>query len=643
MRFSLLTLVLVLTACSSSETLPPPEDTSFRVARIFQGGMVAQRASALPVWGIAPPGTEVTVKLDDEVHSVEAGPSARWRIDMEPRSAGGPHTLTISAGDDSLVVSDLIYGDVWVASGQSNMEWTVASSRDAAAEIAAADDTAIRQFKVPLTWAYEPQEELAGGAWSSATSESVGDFSAVAYYFARELRRHVPVPIGIINTSWGGSRIEPWMDAHALGLSEAKLDSLFRAEQYGVDSLKARMARRFGEVPTTDAGLVDGDARWANPDLDEADWDTMPVPGQWESAGLQGLDGVVWFRKHVSLTAAQAASRAMLRLAAIDDSDQTWINGVAVGGLEGAWNVQRRYEVPAGVLKPGMNVITVRVVDTGGGGGIHGAPEDVRLETGARVHPLAGEWKYRIGKAEFASGSRKNQVPTLLYNQMIHPIVDFPVTGFLWYQGESNASFDDAPRYADQFKAMIQRWRELWKAPESTFLFVQLANFLAPSAVPTESSWAILRESQSAALALEGVAQAVIIDIGEADDIHPRNKQDVGLRLSLAARALAYGQQVVHSGPTYLAHELRGNEVLVRFASARGLHARGDRVGGFALAGEDGVFQWAEGRIDGNAVLLSAPGIEEPIHVRYAWADNPDRANLYNEAGLPASPFRTGR
>ncbi len=469
MRLILIALILGVAACSPSESLPPPEDTSFRVARIFQNGMVAQRASALPVWGIAPPGTDVTVKLDDEIHTVRTGASARWRIEMEPRSAGGPHTLTITAGEDALEISDLIYGDVWVASGQSNMEWVVANSRDAATEIAAANDPAIRQFKVPLTWAYQPQEELAGGAWSSATPEAVGDFSAVAYFFARELRRHVPVPIGIINTSWGGSRIEPWMDSKSLGMTEAEQDSLFRA------------------------------------------------------------------------------------------------------------------------------------------------------------------------------GSRKNRVPTLLYNQMIHPIVDFPVTGFLWYQGESNAGVDDAPRYAGQFKAMIQRWRELWRAPEAPFLFVQLANYMAPSVVPTESSWAILRESQSAALALQGVAEAVIIDIGEAADIHPRNKQDVGLRLSLAARALAYGQQVVHSGPVYTGHELRGSEVLVRFSFAEGLRARGGPVGGFALAAEDGPFEWAEGRIDGNAVILSAPGIDQPFHVRYAWADNPDRANLYNGAGLPASPFRTGR
>ncbi|MFT4604956.1 MAG: sialate O-acetylesterase [Rhodothermales bacterium] len=621
----------------------PPADTSFRVARIFQDGMVAQRASALPVWGIAPPGTEVTVRLDDEEHSVQTGASGRWRIKMEPRSAGGPHTLTISAGEAVVTISDLIYGDVWVASGQSNMEWIVANSNNAAAEIAAANDPAIRQFKVPLTWAYQPQEELAGGAWSAATPDEVGHFSAVAYFFARELRRNVPVPIGIINTSWGGSRIEPWMDPESLDMTEAELEELLRAEQSGVDSLKARLARRFGEVPTTDAGLVDGDAIWARPDLDETGWDVMPIPGQWESAGLESLDGVVWFRKHVTLTAGEAASRSTLRLAAIDDSDKTWVNGTRVGGLEGAWNVLRQYEVPQGILRAGVNVITVRVVDTGGAGGVHGADEDVRLDTGTTVHPLAGEWKYRIGKAEFASGSRKNQVPTLLYNQMVHPIINFPVTGFLWYQGESNASFDDAPLYADQFKAMIQRWRELWQAPEAPFLFVQLANFMAPSAEPTESSWAILRESQSAALALENVGEAVIIDIGQADDIHPRNKQDVGLRLSLAARAFAYGQPVVHSGPVYVRHELRGSEVLVRFSSARGLQARGGPVGGFALAGAEGAFRWAEGRIEGSTVLLSAPGVAEPLYVRYAWADNPDGANLYNGAGLPASPFRTGR
>ncbi len=452
-------------------------DNAFTVSRLFSDGAVLQRNAVVPVWGTAPSGTSVAISFDGALQEAEAGPDGTWRGALEPRAAGGPHTLTISAGDQTLDIQDVWFGDVWIASGQSNMEWTVANSANAANEIRSADDPRIRHFKTPRSWAYEPESTLAGGAWRQADSSHVGQFSAVGYYFARALRTAVDVPVGILNTSWGGSRIEAWLEPDALTMAPEEI------------------ARR----------------------LDE--------------------------------------------------------------------------------------------------------------------HKERGE-------------ERTNHQPTLLYNKMIHPLLPFPVTGFLWYQGESNAgNAEDAERYAVQFQSLISSWRSAWGNDTAPFLFVSLAGFRAAPLEPGDSNWALLRESQSAALALPNVGQAITIDIGEADDIHPRNKQDVGLRLALAARRLSYGEDLAYSGPLYRDHVVEGDRAILSFDHAEsGLVARGSsQPGGFSIAGTDGQFVWADARIVDDTVVVSSDSVANPVAVRYAWADNPDRANLYNEEGLPAAPFRTDR
>lgn len=629
----MLPLLLIVPAASAAE---------LRLARLASDGMVMQRDLEVPVWGWAAAGDEVAVTFRGATYTARADASGAWTVRLPPTPAGGPYELTVAAGDERLRVEDVLVGDVWICSGQSNMEWVVADSNDAAAEVAAAGDLKIRHFKVPHSWAPEPQEALAGGEWEPADSVHVGDFTAVGYFFARELRKHVDVPIGLIHSSWGGSRIEPWMSAAALGLDRAGLEKIQEWERDHERQVLEQIRARIGELPERDEGLADGRAVWADPALDDSGWDSLAVPGRWEGAGFEGMDGIAWYRTAFELTADEARAGARLGLGLIDDSDVSWVNGQEVGRMERAWNVARVYAVPPSFLRPGKNVVAVRVEDTGGGGGIYGDPELLYVETGGSRRPLAGSWKFKVGMATVNLDGNKNQVPTVLYNKMIHPLLRYPIKGVLWYQGESNAGPDDAFAYRELFTGMIEDWRRGWGLGDFPFLFVQLANFMAPVAEPAESSWALLRESQSAALALANTAQAVIIDIGDADSVHPRNKQDVGLRLALAARKVAYGEDIVCSGPVYRSHEVRDGRVVVELDHVGGgLVARGGEPRGFAVAGADRHFVWAEAAIEGDRVVVWSDAVPDPVAVRYAWGDNPEDANLYNAEGLPASPFRT--
>lgn len=610
--------------------------------------MVLQRRKPIAIWGSAPAKTQVSIGFRGHTTRTTSNATGSWMAKLPAGEAGGPFELTVRAADAHIDLHSVLVGDVWVASGQSNMEFVVSQGNNAAQEIAAANDSLIRQFKVPNSWSNDPEDDLAGGAWTPADPQHVGDFTAVGYFFARELRKTVKVPIGIVNTTWGGSNIETWISRGAQHISDSAWSELLRADDARSKQTRDALRAKLGALPTKDSGLVNGTAPWADPSLDDRGWSDMPVPSYWEDHGYTGMDGVAWYRVAFDVTDAEQRDGATINLAAIDDDDITWVNGVEVGRTVG-YNVSRAYHVPPTALRVGRNVLAVRVSDGGGGGGINGP---VSLAFGnAAPRSLAGTWHFKVGEVSFqADGQQINKVPSVLYNKMLHPILPSTIIGVLWYQGESNANnMQQATAYRDQFKTLITSWRREWDSGRDTFpfLWVQLPNFgKADTIPPSAAAWATQRESMTAALSLPKTGQAITIDVGDATNLHPRNKQDVGLRLALVARKVAYGERVLASGPTYRSHSIRGDTIVVAFNDVGGgLASRltNGRVGGFAIAGADRKFAWAQAKIVGNTVDVWSEEVKNPVAVRYAWANNPDRASLYNREQLPAAPFRTDR
>jgi sialate O-acetylesterase len=621
---------------------------SLELPLLFSDGAVLQRDRPLPVWGGAPAGVRVEVDFDGRSAQATAGADGRWSLQLPAHAAGGPYELVVRAGGEERRVRDVLVGEVWLASGQSNMEWPVAQTLHAREDIAAPADPWLRQFKVPRSWAEAPQPHLPGGQWQSAAPDTVGQFSAVAHAFAREIRHALGVPVGVIDSTWGGSSIEAWMDASMLGLDAAALEAKMRARRAADLEVEERVRAKLGAWPAVDPA---SDA-FAAAQLDDGGWGALKVPAIWEAEGYPGMDGVAWYRTRFELSEREAKAGVVLGLGQIDDTDATWVNGVRVGGVSNGYSVPRVYRVPASALRPGLNTIAVRVEDGGGGGGIAGSAGEVFVEpVGGPRRSLAGEWRFRTASVTVSTSDDKNQVDTLLYNAMIHPLLPYPLAGAIWYQGEANASEQGAYRYRAQFKTLIEGWRAKWNAPEMPFLWAQLAAFdsggdrLDRRGVVTESPWATLRESQSAALALPATGQAVTIDVGAADDIHPRDKRSVGQRLALPARHVAYGgRDLVYRGPVFRAAETKGAELVLRFDALEGVLAvrgGGSAPQGFELAGADGRFHPARARIVGDTVVLRSAAVAKPEIARYAWSDNPAGADLVGADGLPASPFRT--
>jgi sialate O-acetylesterase len=637
-------LVSVATACARNES---PGADSLRLPKLFADGMVLQRETPVPVWGWATPGATVTVTLGGETARSAANADGGWAVTLPAMRAGGPHEMTVESNGTRVQIRDILAGDVWVASGQSNMEWPVDLANNAAAEVAAANDPHIRHFEVANSWSEAPADDLDGGSWAAADPQNVGEFSAVGYFFARELRKSIDVPIGLVNASWGGSNIETWLSREALGLSDSAWAEIVTLERERTAAIRDSLVVRLGTLPTVDGGLVEGRAVWADPELDDASWADIGVPSLWESAGYPGMDGVAWYRLAFTLTPDDAKQPARLSLGSIDDDDITWLNGTEVGRTNG-YATLREYAIPASLLRAGRNVLAVRVSDGAGGGGIYGNPARLSLELGGVRRALAGTWKFKVGEVSLGDdGQRVNKIPTALYNRMVHPLQRYPIKGVLWYQGESNAnSVEQAAEYRALFAKLITSWRREWVGVDDfPFLWVQLPNVNAPdSAPPARTAWATQRESMTAALTLPNTGQAVTIDVGDAHELHPRNKQDVGARLALVARRVAYGQPVVASGPTYRRHTVRDGRVWIEFDNISGgltSRAPDGTVGGFAIAGSDRKLVWAHARIEGDRVVVWSDRVPIPVAVRYAWADNPSTANLYNREGLPAAPFRT--
>ncbi|MDT7893779.1 MAG: hypothetical protein LASZOEIN_002094 [Candidatus Fervidibacter sp.] len=631
-----------------------------RLPSIFGDHMVLQCNMPVPVWGWAEPNEEVAVILKGKLHrSTKADANGRWMVKLPPQPAGGPHELIVRTRDEVIRFNDVLFGEVWVCSGQSNMEWPVALAQNAQQEIATANFPQIRFFIVEKAIALEPQSDCKG-RWVVCSPETVGGFSAVGYFFGREIHQRLKVPVGLIGTYWGGTPAESWTDLKALE-SDPDFKPILDRLPRDPETLK-RLQEKYEQAMEEwrqkailkDPGNKGEAMGWASPEFDDSDWATMEVPRPWERISPEmNIDGAVWFRKVVVLPDEWAGKDLLLSLGPIDDYDTTYFNGEKVGatGAEtpNSWTVPRQYRIPGRLVKAGANLIAVRVFDQWGDGGFSGRPNQMRLEladgTGKPIL-LSGEWKFKV---EFARHASKvppqpqppinSWTPTTLFNAMVAPFVPYAIKGVIWYQGESNVG--RAYQYRKLFPALINSWRRAW-GYEFPFLFVQLANFLERKPEPTESAWAELREAQLLTLkTVPKTGMAVAIDIGEANDIHPRNKQDVGKRLALAALAIAYGQKIVYSGPIYRSMRIEGNKIRIFFDHVgSGLVAKGEKLTGFAIAGEDRKFVWANAKIEGNTVVVWSEQVPKPVAVRYGWADNPD-CNLYNKEGLPASPFRT--
>lgn len=600
--------------------------------------MVLQRDKAVKLWGWADKAEKITVQFNGQKLTSKANSAGEWMVTLAATAAGGPYELKI-IGKNSIVLSNILVGDVFICSGQSNMEFALKQGNNAAKEIAASSYPNIRLFTVKKALSFAEQKDVEAEPWAECGPATAGDFSAVAYFFARKLVKDLNIPIGLIHSSWGGTYIQAWTSWDIMSKSPEYANAdLVKME--GDRKETARHQQQFEESLKNDKGNAE---KWYDPSIASSGWKNIQLPKIWEQTEIGNADGIVWFKKEFDVPAAQAGKKATLSLGPIDDNDVTYINGKQVGAING-WNTDRVYELDPSVLVAGKNTLVVKVTDNAGGGGIYGKPEQLYLQSGSEKIPLAGQWQYKASVLNTNFGlanSGPNSFPSQLYNAMIAPIINFSLAGAIWYQGESNAG--EAFKYRTMFPAMINNWRNKWN-DAFPFFWVQLANYLPADSLPVQSDWAELREAQSMTLALPKTGQAVIIDIGEAADIHPKNKQGVGYRLALAAEKVLYSKNVVYSGPVYQSMKADGNKIILQFSNTGAGMIAKDKYGylkGFAIAGDDQHFVWANATIDGDRIIVTNSTVTTPVAVRYAWDNNPDDANLYNKEGLPASPFRT--
>ncbi|UWX61478.1 sialate O-acetylesterase [Chryseobacterium oranimense] len=608
-----------------------------RLPALVSDGMILQRNQDLKIWGYADAGEKITVKLINKTYTTTADQNGNWTVTLPKLNAGGPYIMTIN----EITLKDILVGDVWVASGQSNMELPMRRLKPLYEnEIKNANNQSIRFFTVPQKYNFKtPQNDLDGGKWESTNPQTILNFSGVAYFFAKELNEKNKVPVGIIHTSLGGSPVQAWMDEKSLQkypeyLSEAekwKNDDLIKSTESQEQSLSKAW---YAELDQSDIGL---NQHWEK-ESDGSGWKTMMVPGSWEDQE-GSFDGSVWFRKEIILPKGADQKTAFLNLGRIKDADVTYINGVKVGNVTYEYP-PRWYDIPKGVLKEGKNTITVRVIN-GSGKGQFIADKPYYLEIDGQKTDLKGEWKYKIGAKMEKMAPGQTFIrwkPVGLYNAMINPLINYKIKGFIWYQGESNTG--KPKEYGDLLSTMISDWRSKWNKNDLPFLIVQLANFMEKKDEPLESNWAELREQQrQVSLNVPYTGLAVAIDLGEWNDIHPLNKKTVGDRLALQAQKIGEGKKIIADGPVYQSMKKEGNTIILSFRPGTDDLEQGD-LKGFAIKQKDGRYQWAKAKTKGNKVIVWNDQVTDPVNVRYDWADNPD-GNLKNTSGLPASPFTT--
>ena len=614
-----------------------------RLSKIFGNNMVLQRNKSIPVWGWADPGEKITIQFNKQIRKTTCGKDGKWKIELIAETAGGPYLLT-AIGKNRINLNNILVGEVWICSGQSNMEMTVSNSQHANMEIRNGDFPQIRHIKIPNTISGTPVEDIAPAEWQIAKPATVGNFSAVAYFFARKVFKELNVPIGLINSSWGGSMIETWISREALENSD---DFKNTFKEISFSDIEVKSNQNFQniikEIEASEGVLapVTSPVNWQSPSLDDSQWKKISLPVSFDQAGLQKFDGTMWLRKTIHLDKEATLQPAVINLSTIDDMDKTYINGQLVGSSN-TYSDVRQYNVAAGILKEGNNVVAIRVTDNNGNGGFFGKPADINLTCANQVMPLAGEWFYKI-EAFKRSAPNPNSYPSILFNAMINPLLPFAIKGVLWYQGETNA--ERAHQYKNAFPLLINDWRSRFKHGDFPFYFVQLASYRANNGNSAKGSdWAELREAQTQTLSLPNTGMSVTLDIGETNDIHPANKQDVGERLAAIALSQQYKKNIPYSGPVYQSMQVAGNKAILSFLNIDAGYLVKDKYGyikGFEIAGADKKFYFARAYIEKDKVVVNSDSVAAPVAVRYGWADDMPEANLYNKHGFPVGPFRT--
>lgn len=625
---------------------------------LFSDDMVLQREIAAPIWGWSTPGDKITVSWDgkDVGTPVVAGADGKWQTTIGPLPPGGPHTLTVAGALKAANFTNVLVGDVWLCSGQSNMNWPVRLSENAEEEVKNANYPQIRSFTCNFYPALYPQELPQATKWETCTPEFAKNFTGVGYFFARDVHKSQNIPIGIIHSSVGATYAEVWVSAEALARD---MPHDFHEELAVVkQAAEAVSPDYFGSIEKWIAAVDPAAAQRkfaTDANLDTSDWRDVEVPKPWEEAGLKDFDGLVWFRHELDVPSDWGQVDLELNLATIHDLDVTWWNGTLLGSRQSRG--RRIYTVPKELVRPGKNLLVTAILNREGPGGFCSAPQNMSLKPlvspGSRMMRPAGTWKMKQGPAANAVTQpfplppvRHYKTLAGMYNGMISPLVPYGIKGALWYQGEANG-----PRwlmYRRLLPTLIADWRARFGVGDFPFLIVSLANYNPPQKNPVEAGWAELRESQwRTARKVPNTGLAMTIDIGDGGNIHPKNKQEVGRRLSLVARKLVYGEkELVASGPEYDEMQIelpKGETIRLYFKNVGGglmIKPGDDKLTGFAIAGDDKKFVWADARIDGAQVVVSSPEVPAPKYVRYGWAWNP-RVNLYNKEGLPAITFRT--
>lgn len=625
-----------------------PLHAKIKLPRIVSDGMVLQRNQPLSIWGWADAGENVTVNFKNKIYHTIAGKDKKWLVKIEPQPDGGPYRMSIIGKNNKIDLQDLLIGDVWLCSGQSNMEAVMGRTNIKANYkdiIATSNYKKIRQFTVQRDMAFQEIDDVKSEkAWVSVNPESVLSFSAVAFFFAKELYEKYKVPIGLINSSVGGTPVQSWVDYQSLKNFPAydkvalKFQDTATLTKTLIDHQLATKSW-YKSVEEDDLGLKE---KWFQEAyIPQKDWNEISNLIAYNTVNSTLKYGTVWFTTDFEIPAEMEGKPAKISLGMMHTEDETFLNGEKIGSINSGYT-NRDYMIKSGILKSGKNRITFRLKSPTTG--ISFDPKStyqLRFENDSIA--LNKPWKYRTGieKELLPKGNGLSlHSPTVYYYSMIKPLSNFSIKGVLWYQGESNVSKPE--EYQALLSSLIKVWRKDWQQPNLPFLYVQLANYSSTGKEPAISNWALLREAQLKTLQVPYTAMAVIHDIGEKDDIHPRNKQDVGKRLALAARKVAYQENLVFSGPIYKSMRIKGEKIYLSFNHiGAGLKAKGESLNGFTLSADGKIFTTAQAKIVGNEVVVWSNTIQKPRAVRYAWADSPDGANLYNLENLPASSFKS--